>query len=109
VAAHVLGKAGAIIQPVHNGAEAIDAVAAGRYDLILLDCQMPVVDGFEAASAIRNRLGVGTPIIAVTAGAFDSDRERCFACGMDDFLTKPFRSEVIVAKCVEWGRRTVKA
>ena len=77
-----------------NGQEAINFTENQEYDLILMDCQMPIVDGFEATRRIREREKekrcVRTPIIALTANAYESDREKCLGVGMDDFLSKPF-------------------
>jgi signal transduction histidine kinase/CheY-like chemotaxis protein len=77
-----------------NGQEAIDLTGSQEYDLILMDCQMPLVDGYEATRRIRERENekqcARTPIIALTANAYESDRENCLGVGMDDFLSKPF-------------------
>ena len=78
----------------NNGQEAVSVTADQSFDLILMDCQMPVMDGFQATAAIRSRRTAPTspqvPIIALTANAFASDREKCLTSGMSDFLSKPF-------------------
>lgn len=77
-----------------NGRQAIEACEAGRFDIVLMDCQMPEVDGLTAIRSIRARearLGLPrVPIVMVTANAFDSDREQAFAAGADDFMSKPY-------------------
>jgi CheY-like chemotaxis protein len=80
---------------VGNGQEAIEAVLTVPYDLVLMDCQMPVMDGFEATRVIREREGAArhTCIVAVTANAMEGDRQRCLAAGMDDYVAKPFRAD----------------
>jgi len=89
----------------NNGLEAVVCSESETFDLVLMDCQMPEMDGFEATCAIRERertLGLRhTPIVALTANAFASDKENCLAAGMDDFLSKPFMPEdfeMIIAK-----------
>jgi len=87
-----------------NGREAVDQVAADRPDLVLMDCQMPVMSGFEATELIRAREGSGPrlPIVALTAGAFEDDRDRCLRAGMDDFITKPVDFTVLPAVLARW-------
>jgi PAS domain S-box-containing protein len=87
-----------------NGQLGVDAHAAAPYDLILMDCQMPVMDGYEAARAIR-ALGPDArdvPIIALTANALEGDRERCLAAGMNDYLTKPLKRERLRTALEQW-------
>ena len=76
---------------VNNGAEAVDAWSTRAYDLILMDCQMPVMDGYQATRTIRSREQAGTriPILALTADALSSAEQECLAAGMDGYLTKP--------------------
>jgi CheY-like chemotaxis protein len=74
---------------VANGAEAIVALQDGDYDLVLMDCEMPVMDGFAATTHIRRSDRANIPIIAITAGAMPADRDRCFREGMNDYLAKP--------------------
>ena len=92
-----------------NGNRAIAAVTAGSYDLVLMDCQMPECDGVTATRVIREREPAGSrrlPIIALTAGVFTEDRERCRKAGMDDFLAKPCSLEALKACLVKWAGET---
>jgi CheY-like chemotaxis protein len=99
VAVKMLGRLGLRCDVAADGREAVQAVQARRYDLVLMDCQMPNLDGYQATRRIRE-LEAGTrhtPIVALTAGARDSDRADCRAAGMDDYLSKPFTAEQIQA------------
>jgi signal transduction histidine kinase/CheY-like chemotaxis protein len=95
VVATMVKKRGLQVSVVDDGRAAVDAFAAGRFDLLLMDVQMPGMDGLEATAAIRtieNGSGLRVPIVALTAHALAEDRERCLAAGMDAFLTKPLRA-----------------
>jgi PAS domain S-box-containing protein len=99
VAITVLEKRGHTVELATNGAEAIELFARGRFDLVLMDVQMPKVNGFEATAAIREReqsMGVHTPIIAMTAYAMKGDEERCLAAGMDAYIPKPISVEELL-------------
>ncbi len=86
-----------------NGLEALDALARIEYDAVLMDCQMPEMDGYTATAEFRSRHpGRSIPIIAMTAGATEADRDRCLAAGMDDYLAKPVRPEQVAAMLARW-------
>ncbi|MCA1693225.1 MAG: response regulator [Actinobacteria bacterium] len=99
VAVAMLTGAGYEVDTVPNGAEAVKAIARRRYDAVLMDCQMPEMNGYEATAAIRDREDTGpqTPIIALTAGARPKDRVRCLVAGMDDYLAKPVSKDALLA------------
>lgn len=85
-----------------NGSEAIDLVKLHRFDLILMDIQMPVMDGYHATSIIRNELRIGTPIIAMTAHALAGEKEKCIEQGINDYLPKPFTEADLLGKLSAW-------
>jgi len=111
----LLKKAGYKCEIANDGQEAVDTVSKMPFDLILMDCQMPVLDGYEATQVIRRRearTGGFIPIIAMTANAMEGDREKCLAAGMDDYITKPVVSEQLYEKLAFWlnsGRRADKS
>ncbi|MBC7838302.1 MAG: response regulator [Nitrospiraceae bacterium] len=111
----ILEKLGYQSDVVENGQEALAALARGSYALVLMDCQMPIVDGFEATKRLRQREAAEQgsaapdshetphiPIVALTANAMRGDRERCLAAGMDDYLTKPIRKDDLKGVLERW-------
>ncbi len=106
LALRILSKMGYAVDVVKTGREALEALAQRSYRLVLMDCQMPEMDGFEATAHIRTqdkRLGTHTIIVALTAHAIAGDRERCLAAGMDDYVTKPINREVLQSTLEKWG------
>jgi PAS domain S-box-containing protein len=107
VVSAMLQGLGCSIDVAHDGREALELWQRGSYDLILMDCQMPIMSGFEAASAIRKQEGVGPariPIVAMTAQAYAQDRERCTRAGMDDHLAKPLTKSELESTIAKWLR-----
>lgn len=104
VAESMLLKLGYQVDLVGDGAEAVKATSHETYAAVLMDCHMPVMDGFEATRVIRGRGGPHLPIIAMTAGALSEDRERCRAAGMDDYLAKPVDLAQLRTTLLRWVR-----
>jgi len=106
VAVGMLESLGCAAISVENGRLAIEAADTAAYDAVLMDCQMPVMDGLTATAQIRRREqhtgAVRVPIIALTANAMEGDRERCLAAGMDDFLSKPFTQQQLATLLRRW-------
>jgi PAS domain S-box-containing protein len=102
VALAFLGKLGYRSSAVSNGADAFEAVKSGDYDLVLMDCEMPVMDGFDATRRIRESIQTGIPIIALTANAMQADRDRCLREGMTDYLSKPVDLEKLANVLDKW-------
>ena len=109
VAVALIGSTGLVVDVAADGQQAVDMVASGDYALVLMDVQMPVMDGLDATRAIR-RLpqGAELPILAMTANAFDEERQRCLDAGMDDHVAKPVVAEQLFSTLHDWlsGRRT---
>lgn len=104
----MLEKIGYRVTLVANGQEVVNAVAERSYSLILMDCQMPILDGYQATVEIRRRekkegLGRHIPIIALTANALEGDREKCLTTGMDDYIRKPFKQDDIREILSRWS------
>jgi len=99
----MLQKLGYEVDAVANGADALVALDRLDYHAVLLDVQMPVMDGFTTAREIRARGRTDLPIIAVTAHAFISDRERCLAAGMNDYLAKPVTLKILGDMVGRWA------
>ena len=106
VAISMLRKLGCTVDIAGNGHEALERYRGHRYDLIFMDCQMPGIDGFEVTEEIRRIETPGTtrvPIVAMTAHAMPSDRDRCLEAGMDDYLSKPISVEQLRSMLARWG------
>ena len=103
VAKGMLSKLGCDVVIARHGGEALEALERGCFDLVLMDCNMPVMDGYEASRQIR---GSGRwpdlPIVALTANAMPEERERCRAAGMNDYLAKPFRRSELLNVLEQW-------
>ncbi|MBM3734380.1 MAG: response regulator [Acidobacteria bacterium] len=108
---HLLRRAGYEVDTVVDGQEAFDAAKSGRYRAILMDCQMPGVDGYQATAMIREwetaNCRPRVPVIALTAHAFQGDRERCLDAGMDDYLSKPVQPQVLARTLALWTARSL--
>lgn len=104
VASFLLQREGCRVDVASDGEQALEAFSQGAYDVIFMDCQMPVMNGFQATRAIRKKKeGQAVPIIAMTAQAMPGDRERCLAEGMNDYLCKPVQSDELKRVLAEWG------
>jgi len=103
IAQMLLEDVGLQVDLAENGQQAVEKARSGRYAAILMDMQMPVLDGLDATRQIRQLPDhQATPILAMTANAFAEDKDRCFAAGMDDFLTKPAKPEILYAMLLKW-------
>src|SRR5262249_34419929 len=108
LAVRILESAGHAVVCAQDGQEAVDILAGERFDIVLMDVQMPRMDGFEAAREIRKlvaALRIRTPIVALTANAMKGDRERCLNAGMDSYVSKPLRSVELLSVMAETADR----
>ncbi len=108
VAFGMLRKFGCRVDLVSNGRDAVQKFSEHAYDIVFMDCQMPVLDGYQATADIRRQeeekgLALPTPIIALTAHALEGDKQKCLAAGMDDYMSKPFRSDEMLAMIQRWA------
>ncbi|MCS6922904.1 MAG: response regulator, partial [Fimbriimonadales bacterium] len=102
-----LERWGVQVAIAENGNEVLEWLSRAPFDLVLMDCQMPEMDGYEATRRIRAYeapRGLHIPIIALTANALEGDREKCLECGMDDYLSKPIDPALLWDKLVQWGK-----
>lgn len=103
VACNTLNYYNCKITESHDGSQAVELLKTGKsFDIILMDLQMPIMDGFEATKIIRTELKIDTPIIALTANAFKSELEQCLKTGMNDCVTKPFEEDVLLNTIAKW-------
>ena len=100
----VLNQMGCVVEIVSNGREAVDKLRTNTYDVVLMDIQMPEVDGVQATKIIREELKVTVPIIALTAHVFKEEEDRCHDAGMNDFLSKPIDAKKVREKLLKWAR-----
>ena len=110
VATLMLEKLGCRVDVARDGRKAVEIFATSSYDLVLMDCLMPDLDGYEATAAIReleDPHGRRTPIVAMTANAMSGDREKCLAAGMNDYITKPIHQSELVRILEQWSPAAV--
>jgi CheY-like chemotaxis protein len=106
LACELLRSAGLEVDAVDNGQDAVDHAARGRYALILMDVQMPGLDGLQATQAIRRLPGLAhVPVLAMTANAYREDRDACLAAGMNDHIAKPVVPQQLYERLLHWLRQ----
>lgn len=109
VATTLLLQFGADVQEANNGKDAVAALQTGKYDLVLMDIQMPIMNGIEATQLIRSTISKDLPVIALTANALKGESEKCLAAGMSDFIPKPFKEDFFINVISKWLTRESKA
>ena len=101
----ILKRMGHSTTVADNGQIGVDLCQPGIFDVVLMDMQMPVMDGLAATRVLRENPDLADlPIIALTANAFEDDRRRCFEAGMDEFIAKPLKRDLIITALERWGR-----
>ncbi|MFN9746841.1 MAG: response regulator, partial [Betaproteobacteria bacterium] len=106
IAGEILSNAGMVVETAGNGEQALDKLREGAYDLVLMDLQMPRMDGLQATRALREQPGHrATPVVGLTASAMFSERDQCLAAGMNDVLTKPYEPRQLIEVVEHWIRR----
>ena len=98
----ILKKYDVVVSEASNGEEAVNYLKNNECDLVLMDLQMPVLNGYKASEIIRQELGLNLPIIALTASNRKEEREKCFEVGMNDYLPKPFSEEQLIQVICVW-------
>jgi len=98
----VLRRLGCDVEVAGDGREAVAKAQQGRFDIIFMDCEMPTMDGYEATRELRRKLSRHVPIIALTAGALETDRQKCLEAGMDDYILKPFTRSTFMHTLKQW-------
>ena len=102
LASKIIERQGCTVSIANNGQEAIEMAQNNQFNMIFMDMQMPVMDGLEATRILRHE-GINTPIVALTANAFETDKEKCIEAGMDDYLPKPLKKDLIVQCILKWS------
>src|SRR5882724_3906351 len=108
LATTVLEHYGVKVDEAFNGAIAVQKIKENKYDLVLMDVEMPVMDGLEATCLIRKEIGMALPIIALTASVTTGIGKKCEESGMNDFLSKPFKEKELVIVMTQWLSKKIK-
>jgi CheY-like chemotaxis protein len=95
----------AVVDQAENGKEAVAMLVSNDYDLVMMDLQMPVMDGFEATKKIRNELKSDVPIVACSAHSLIGEKEKCLDHGMDDYISKPYNKSELLSVISEWSKK----
>jgi len=102
-----IDKIGGVYKVANNGAEAIEVLKTEKFDLILMDLQMPVMDGWEATKVIINDMAIDTPIVACSAFSTDEEKAKCLELGMREYLCKPFDTDKLLMLCEKYLEKSI--